>query len=244
MKKKALIISDNFSICSKIKLINDKLGIGDNFNYSTSIYSSINDFYELDKNAIQYDLKNERNIKEIIQNFKIVFSIHSKQIFPQSLIKNCRCYNLHPGYNPINRGWYPQVFAILNDTQVGATLHEIDEYLDHGKIIDRQFVIKDSWDTSFTLYNKIVEKECDIWERNVLNVLNNSYTVIEPESDGNIYFKKDFNKLLQLDLDEKLSMKQCIDKLRALTFHGYDNAFFIDDKGNKVFVSIILKLNE
>lgn len=244
MKKKALIISDNYTICSKIKLINDKLGVGENFNYSTSIYSSINDFNKLDNEASQYNLKNAIHIKEIIQNYEIVFSVHSKQIFPADLIQNCKCYNLHPGYNPINRGWYPQVFAIINNTRVGATLHEIDEHLDHGCIIDRQFVKIDSWDTSFTLYNKIVDKEYEIWERNILKVLNGQYNKIEPEGEGKIYYKKDFSNLLELDLDEKLSMKQCIDKLRALSFTKYDNAFFIDEKGNKVYVSINLKISE
>ncbi|GCD78825.1 dTDP-4-amino-4,6-dideoxyglucose formyltransferase [Schleiferia thermophila] len=244
MKKKALIITDNFKICSKINQINQILGIDSEFSFATSIYSSIKDFNLSDRYLKQYNLKKDNDVEEIINNYEMVFSIHSKQIFPKILIDSCKCYNLHPGYIPINRGWYPQVFAIINNTPVGATFHEIDENLDLGRIIDREFVKKESWDTSFTLYNKIVNKELELWERNILNVLKGDYMTIEPENNGSIYFKKDFYNLLKLDLNEKVTVKQFIDRLRALTFDSYDNLFFIDENGQKVYVSINLKKGE
>jgi methionyl-tRNA formyltransferase len=242
--KKILIISDNFEICTRIKNINEKLNIDNSISYATSFYSSLEDFLKIDSNAKQYNLKEERHLNQIVENYELIFSIHSKQIFPPKLLKSCKCFNLHPGYNPINRGWYPQVFAIINNTSIGATLHEIDDYLDHGNIIDRKLVDKYSYDTSFTLYKRIVDAEIVLWEANILKILKKEYATISPEDDGNIYFKKDFNLLLNLDLNEKLSMGQLIDKLRALTFDKYDNAYFIDNLGQKIFVTINLKKSE
>ncbi len=65
----------------------------------------------------------------------LFISLHCKQIFPQRLTDNYRCINIHPGYNPYNRGWFPQVFSILNKNTAGVTIHEIDQELDHGPII-------------------------------------------------------------------------------------------------------------
>ena len=76
---------------------------------------------------------------------------------------------LHPGYNPYNRGWYPQVFAILNNTVIGATLHEIDDLLDHGDIIDQEYVPITDYDTSLSVYEKVQSVEIKILRRNLQN---------------------------------------------------------------------------
>ena len=39
----------------------------------------------------------------LIKKYDIIFSLHSKQIFPGELVKNVKCINIHPGYNPNNK---------------------------------------------------------------------------------------------------------------------------------------------
>ena len=174
--------------------------------------------------------------------YDLIFSVHCKQLFPSDLVKSVKCINIHPGYNPINRGWYPQVFAILNDTPIGATIHEIDEKLDHGAIIVRSYVEKNNFDTSETLYNKIINKEIELFDLMLDSILNNSYVAFPIENEGNLHLKKDFNALLHLDLNEKTTMGDCIKKLRALTHGDFKNAYFLDsDTGKKIFVSLKLK---
>ena len=57
-----------------------------------------------------------------------------------------------------------------------------------------------------------------------------------------IFLKKDFNELLELDLNEQISIGDFINRLRALTHGNYDNAYFIDSKTNKkVFIGVRLK---
>jgi methionyl-tRNA formyltransferase len=153
-----------------------------------------------------------------------------------------KCINIHPGFNPINRGWYPQVFSIINKLPVGATIHEIDEKLDHGNIIAREFVNKESYDTSESLYNKIVDKEIELLELNIENIISGNFKVTVPEEEGNLNLKKDFNKLLELDLEEQISVGDLINRLRALTHGDFNNAYFIDPStGKKIFIRINLK---
>ena len=159
------------------------------------------------------------------------------------LISKLKCINIHPGYNPYNRGWYPQVFSIIHNLPIGATIHEIDEKLDHGAIIDREIVEKYSYDTSETLYNRILTKEIELLEKNIESIIFNTYQVIIPESEGNLSLKKDFNDLLELDLDESTTVRKVIDKLRALTHGNYNNAYFIDDiTGQKIYIGVTLSV--
>jgi methionyl-tRNA formyltransferase len=139
------------------KVVSDLTLTSHYFTYSISPYSNITEFGT--ENFSIFDLKSPKDIDFILGNFDLVFSIHCKQIFPKELVNGLKCINIHPGYNPVNRGWYPQIFSILNDLPVGATIHEIDEALDHGGIIARALVPKYSYDTSKSLYDRILEKE-------------------------------------------------------------------------------------
>jgi methionyl-tRNA formyltransferase len=104
-------------------------------------------------------LQDSFTIKNIIQKFDIVFSIHCQKIFPTILVEEVKCINLHPGYNPENKGWYPQVFSILNGKKFGATLHEMDSEIDGGPIIAQEQINIEFKDTSYTAYQKVLKLE-------------------------------------------------------------------------------------
>lgn len=239
-----LVISDNLFICNKLSKILKYKNIENKFSFSTSPFSEKKEFESImNINFHQYDMRSEKDINIMIEKYDLILSIHCKQLFPKKLVKALRCINVHPGYNPLNRGWYPQVFAIINDLPVGATIHEIDEEIDHGPIIAREFVNKKITDTSLTLYNKILEKELELIDANIISILSNNYKTIIPDNQGVLYLKKDFNKLRELNLSEKITPLELINKLRALTHGDYKNAFFRDPiTGKKIYIS--LKLEE
>ncbi|MCE9864029.1 hypothetical protein, partial [Aeromonas caviae] len=69
--------------------------------------------HEIDEGRIEIiDLKSDTI--RLINEFDFGFSVHCKQIFPKQLVESIRCVNIHPGFNPHNRGWFPQVFSIIN----------------------------------------------------------------------------------------------------------------------------------
>jgi methionyl-tRNA formyltransferase len=244
MFKNVLIISDNLPLCQQFYSIIEKKKISTSqFTFSTSPFTDKESFIVSDTVAVAvFNLKNQNDVDDIIANYDLIFSIHCKQIFPPDLVSKVKCINVHPGYNPINRGWYPQVFAIINDYQIGATIHEIDAELDNGHIIARAFVEKEVYDTSETLYNKVIAKEVVLLEKHLDSILANDYKAFPPETESNLFLKKDFNQLLQLDLNEETTVGKVIDKLRALTHGNYSNAYFIDQKtGKKIYVGIQLK---
>lgn len=75
-------------------------------------------------------------------------------------------------------------FSIINKIPVGATIHEIDNELDHGNIIAREFVEKLIVDTSDTLYDKIIDKEIELINKWLEPIVYNNYTAIPPEQEG------------------------------------------------------------
>lgn len=183
----------------------------------------------------------DKDYEWIINNFDLVISAHCTQFFPKQLIDNVKCINIHPGYNPINRGWYPQVFSIVNNLEIGATIHEMDYKLDHGKIIDRKFVDKYVWDTSETLYKRVIEAEIELFEENFFQIISNNYVAFSPEKDYNFFSKNDFAKLCEIDITKQGSFSDFYNLLRALSHGEHKNAYFIDNEtGKKVFVKIVI----
>ncbi|MEM1114288.1 MAG: dTDP-4-amino-4,6-dideoxyglucose formyltransferase [Pseudomonadota bacterium] len=178
----------------------------------------------------------------ILGEFGLVVSMHSKQIFPSKLVNGVRCINVHPGLNPYNRGWFPQVFSIINGMPMGVTIHEIDEELDNGPIIAQQPYDVKSWDTSGSVYRKIMEMERELVLQHFESILNASYSKHSPKSEGNLNLKRDFDELKQLDLDEEGTFRDFLNRLRALTHDEFKNAYFVDESsGRRVFVRVLLE---
>jgi methionyl-tRNA formyltransferase len=178
---------------------------------------------------------------DFIRDYDLGISVHCKQLFPRDLVCNVRCVNIHPGYNPYNRGWFPQVFSIINKYPAGATIHEMDEKLDHGGIIVQQELEIHEWETSFDVYERIIKLEIALVQKYLKQILHKEYSVDFPINEGNVNLKKDFNTLCHIDLDKQVSYREAIDFFRAMTFHGHDNAYFYDSSGSKVFVEMAFK---
>lgn len=193
---------------------------------------------DLESYIEEIDLK--KDIKFIQENFDIVFSLHCIQLFPSELVKKIKCINIHPGYNPFNRGWYPHVFSIINKLPAGVTIHEMDEKIDHGHIIDQRELKIESFDTSSTLYKRLLKLEEKLIKKNLKKILDGKYKTHTPD-EGNVNLKKDFDSICALDLNKIRSAGELIDILRALTHEPYKNAYFFDRSGNKIYISIKLK---
>lgn len=237
--RKVLIFSDNALLCSKFVKLCGELQLDlDYFEFASSPNSKL-DVGDLPPQKSIEEISMKKDWKGLVDRFDLIISIHCKQIFPSALLQEVKCINVHPGFNPFNRGWYPQVFSILNKKPAGATIHEIDDQLDHGNIIaQKQLKIKSS-DTSGSAYNKILDLEITLLRNHLIPIMENNYQTIKPENEGNLNYKSDFNALLELDLSKTQTIGETIDLLRALTHEKYKNAYFIDaETGEKVYVSI------
>lgn len=153
-------------------------------------------------------------------DFDMIFSLHCKKIFPKELVTRVKCINVHPGYNPYNRGMFPHVWSIINGLPAGATIHEMDEGIDTGLIIAQRHIPITPHDTSETLYNRIVDAELSLLTLNLGAILENDYLPTRPVERGNYNSLEDFKNLCNIT-DEH---QNTINLLRALTHGDYKNA--------------------
>ena len=118
----------------------------------------------------------------------------------------------------------------------------MDKELDNGDIIARKKVEQYIWDTSESLYDRILKAEIDLLKDNLLKILNNNFKTIKPESKGVLKLQKDFKDLCQIDMGKKGTFNEFYDYLRALSHSDFKNAFFIDPKtGDKIYIKIEIK---
>jgi methionyl-tRNA formyltransferase len=159
----------------------------------------------------------------------LIISAHSKTIFPKEILESVRCINIHPGLLPHGRGMYPHVWDMALGRPTGATIHEMTEKIDTGKIIvQREVHVSDS-DTSLEVYNKILITEKRLFAEH--------YDLITRNEPLPYYSQKDFDEICQIDMDHEGTLGEHINFLRALSHDEYKNAYFVSN-GKKIYVSI------
>jgi methionyl-tRNA formyltransferase len=173
----------------------------------------------LEIEAWDYDV----NTTESIQG-EIGFSVHYPRILRPHLIERYRkIYNLHPGYLPWGRGFYPVFWALWEQTPAGATLHEITAEVDEGPIVAQIQVKYYSHDTGGSLHERVREAEeklfLDYWPR----ILKGESLAAIPQltHKGSYHTKKEFFMLKEHAPLESLGGEELLRLIRCLTFPGF-----------------------
>jgi len=200
-----LVLSDNVEILERAKPIFEKRTVNWTFTNSD-------------------DINPKKDFQHIIDNHDLVFSLHCKKIFPKILTDSVSCINIHPGYNPYNRGMFPHVFSILNGQPAGATIHEMTAKIDEGPIIcQRQVPVYDR-DTSGTLYEKVISCELELLDNYLDLIIEQKYVTHREIGYGNYNSMVDFKRLCKIYPDADISPGKLFRTLRALSHDGYYNA--------------------
>ena len=232
-----LVLTDNEYLLGEFQAIVSESPIdGYSFHYSCSPSNR-----SLQTSAAIPSLNIKQDYGRVMEQFAVVISLHCKQIFPRPLVEGMRCVNIHPGLNPFNRGWYPQVFCILNKQPLGVTIHEMDYLVDHGPIIVQEEVPVFSWDTSETAYNRVLEKELNLIKRCLPDLVRGTYSARPSPHEGKINLRADFDSLRRIDLDQTVTYREAIDRLRALSHGHHRNAYFFTPSGEKVYIRVSLE---
>jgi methionyl-tRNA formyltransferase len=212
---------------NKIDLyLNGDLGLWALKNISTE---SIKQIFTTEKEIVEY--AKAYNIEIFLDNpneisfepSQIGISIHYPRIFKNHLIsKYHKIYNLHPGYLPWGRGYYPIFWALWEQTPAGATLHEIIEELDAGPIIAQIQVEYFPYDTGGSLFQRVREAEKVLFLEYLPLIISQQNIPARDQSKGGSYHsKKDFFELKKNTNIEKLSSTDLLRLIRCFTFPGY-----------------------
>lgn len=172
----------------------------------------------------------------------IVVSVGYDYIVPPEIlsIPEHGCINLHPAYLPYNRGRAPNVWSIIEETPAGVTLHYMDEGIDTGDIIERTKVPKQFGDTGKQLHQRLEEAQFELFVKKWPEIESGEVETLPQNEEGTYHDRQDFETLCELELDEEYTVKEFINRLRALTYPPFDNAF-VRVNGEKYYVEVSLQ---
>ncbi len=191
-------------------------------------------------------LAKEIRIKDSVDELKgydLIVSAHCKQIFPAALVEAVTCVNLHPGFNPDTRGWYPQSFALAHGKRIGFTVHYMNADIDAGDIIYRREIEPLITDTSRSLYERVVQAEIDSFDEWLPALVAGTTESQPPEGTGTYHSKADFTELCQFDLDETGTFRDFYNRLRGVSFEPFQNAYFVEND-KKVFLRLVVNQSD
>ncbi|MEA3194929.1 MAG: methionyl-tRNA formyltransferase [Betaproteobacteria bacterium] len=100
----------------------------------------------------------------------LIFSFYYRNMLPMSLLTRARlgAYNMHGSLLPKFRGRAPLNWAIVEgETETGATLHEMVEKPDAGRIVDQQAVPIGPDETAVEVFRKLADAADAVLRRSI-----------------------------------------------------------------------------
>lgn len=172
----------------------------------------------------------------------LLISAGYRHIVPERYLKvpDRGTVNLHPSYLPFNRGANPNVWSIIESTPAGVTIHRMSSEIDAGDIVAQRRVKKQPDDTGKTLYERQNAAMVELFVENWEAIRDDDVEATTQDEDGTFHAMSEFPDLFELDLDADRRVGDVINRLRALTYPPYKNAYFEED-GERYYVEIDIK---
>ena len=153
----------------------------------------------------------------------IALSVHYPRILkPPFLARYQKIYNVHPGYLPYGRGFYPVFWALWENTPAGATFHEINAGIDEGNLVAQIQVAYTETDTGGSLHARVRDAEkfllMDAWTKLTRG---ETLRAFAQQGSGTYHARREFFELKQIAAWKNFSAEQLVKLARCLTFPGY-----------------------
>jgi methionyl-tRNA formyltransferase len=185
-------------------------------------------------NLVEYEKFESWNSKVIedVNKSNLVVLAWWPKIIPRDYLSQMTTsiVNMHPSFLPNGRGKNPNFWAIVDESKFGVTLHQIDEKIDAGFIIDQIEINYDWTDTGETLYNKAIISLKILISKFLAEFADKQEVVFKSKIDDvePVRFAKDIDPKRKLDLDESYKLREILNIVRASTFSDKPGASFVD----------------
>jgi len=128
-------------------------------------------------------------IRSIAPDF--IFSFYYRRMLPASILALARhgAFNMHGSLLPKYRGRAPVNWAILHgETETGATLHEMVEKPDAGRIVDQERVAIGPDDIAVDVFRKVTDAAETVLRRSIRNLLSGKAKLTPQNLSSGSYF--------------------------------------------------------
>jgi len=158
-------------------------------------YASVADFGRKHGLPVFEDVKTELLEKEIAAiKPDFIFSFYYRKMLPLALLKMARrgAFNMHGSLLPKYRGRAPLNWAILKgETETGATLHEMVEKPDAGRIVDQQAIPIGPDETAVEVFAKLTGAAESVLRRNIQSFIKDQISLKPNDlSKGSYYGRR------------------------------------------------------
>ena len=129
----------------------------------------------------------------------LVVSYNYKHIVPATVINFMKgnIINLHISYLLWNRGKYPNLWSILDDTPKGVTIHQMEKGLDTGAILYQKKLFFDlTKETLASSHRKLNEEIVRMFQEHWREIWEKIYSVRPQQGEGSYHALKDMRALL------------------------------------------------
>lgn len=145
----------------------------------------------------RFGIEDKASILDELQrrSFDVLISQGCPFVLPISLLRRPgqRYLNVHPSYLPRLQGKHPANGALLfGERFAGATLHEMEDRVDAGRIIHQEkFPLTPDIDLPL-LYDLLFDLECRVFETGMRKLIDSqfSYQGEEPRGEGSYYSRR------------------------------------------------------
>lgn len=177
---------------------------------------------EISIRARQLNIKVDYGIKNHPTG-AVGLSMHYPRLLkPDMLSRYQVVYNIHPGFLPYGRCYYPVFWALWNNEPAGCTLHVIDEGIDTGPIVAQRQVIKYDWDTGGTLHRRVSDAEKGLFLEYWPLIAGGLILDAEPQQgEGTYHYKRDFFWLKQRAFTGEMDAPTLLKLIRCLSHEHY-----------------------
>lgn len=136
--------------------------------------------------------------------------------------------NTHFSLLPAYKGCFTSVWPIYyGEEKTGVTLHEIDNGIDTGPIIDQEAVEIEKYTTARQLYEELQDAALRLLKRNVDCIVEKTYTSRPQSSVSSSYFSRNSLSRISEEIDCNATAWQIKNKVHALYFPEFQTATFI-----------------
>jgi methionyl-tRNA formyltransferase len=148
--------------------------------------------------------------------------------------------NFHPALLPVNRGWFPHVWSIVDGTPTGVTLHAVDASADTGPVWAQREVPLTPYDTAGSIYARLQDEIVALFRETWPAIADGSITPAPQDDSRAVYHdRSDVAALDELRLDDVMRVGDVIDRLRARSFGSRGFAWY-EVGGERVYANLRL----
>lgn len=150
--------------------------------------------------------------------------------------------NFHPAALPFCKGAHSTFWTIIENRDIGSTMHLMSDKYDSGPILDQIKVKNSDLLTATEVFNISRKFSLKLLKRNLKNIYNYNFK-FKKNLSGYYHSVKEINKLININIKLKSSNIHFWRLLRATSYKNNGIIFKIKNQKFKI-ISKILKINE